>query len=204
MSSASQSEYIKQIPKEKIVKAYTIHGSYRAVASLVGLSRTSVMKAVKEAGLDPNDYPSRKLRRREYTGGFAEWIQKKTKHGSFDEWVTRHRFVRLPRSYKKIADISGHTYESVRCYFRHRRRMVEERIMRLPDLADCPDVVLEDDNGEVFGTQELSNVRYRFDKWTFRVRIRAEDAEGVTRTFTIKHFDQFAARLDETSKRGYA
>lgn len=204
MSGDTQTEKRKGRPpviteeqRLRIMQAYKVHRSYRLVGKICGVSHQAVANIIKDFGMKAEDYPKRRVILDD---------QPNFNEGSFAEWMYKHDFVKLPRSMKQIAYISGHTYNSVAMFFSRNRKKVVERLQRLPTLYG-KDLLLEDANGKQFLVDDLSDIRYFVDKFSMDVTLQGTDARSVIHRFPIedvRHFEETVKRLDSTGDIRYA
>ena len=97
----------------KMKAAYKRTGSLKRAGELLDVSKDSIRKYLHEAGIEVKP------------AGQAQWKGKLVpqKHTScLAEWLKRHPKVKLPKSPKAIAFITGCSYSSVQSYLYRRKK----------------------------------------------------------------------------------
>lgn len=153
---------IAKVPKEKVLKAYQMYGSYRAAAKAVGLThpavRTVILKYYPDA--KPNE------------SALAYRKKDPRHHGAFPLWLSMHGGKPLPRSIMKLAELSGCSRNSITCYFYRRRKAVADKLRALPDIRLIgTTLAVNEDLTSAFSTNGIDSYEYLIDKYSLRVKI---------------------------------
>ena len=101
----------------KFKAAYKMTGSAAGVARLLDVSKSAALKYLKMAGVEVKPRGQGVLK--------GKYVPK-WHRSCVAEWLRRHPTVKLPRSPKEIAFITGCSYDAVAMYLR-RRRAWDER-----------------------------------------------------------------------------
>jgi len=145
---------------ERIVQAYKYAGNIRKAAQVLRISRDSVGRVLKERGVS-----------KPAGGSFKKGHYYPSLHtGCFAEYLKRHPNVKLPRSSKAMAYITGCSVDAVKSYLYRMRRFERRRAKALPDLRTLP-IALVSRGGDPFLTSDCERYDLRVDDYDFRYLI---------------------------------
>lgn len=152
----------ERMPKEKIIKAYQMHGTIRQAADALGVSHPTLMNALKRLGIaTKNRSEAMKVAHRNVSH-FSE----------FAKWLKDNQGKLMPRDISKLQELSGCSKDTICCYFYRRRKALKELLATVPDLRKI-DALLQDDLGNSYKTKEIDSYEYLIDKFSLKVKILA-------------------------------
>jgi hypothetical protein len=148
--------YKQGITAQKVIAAFKHFGSLRMAGKVCGISKETVKRILKEheVALTPKAIPPEKVNydpTKPYSP-LAKWLKEHSDDKDF------------PRSFKIIAERSGATRDSVKCYFYRRRKEAAKLLRKLPDLRKVS-VELVDLEEKPFLTTSLSSYTYSIDRF---------------------------------------
>lgn len=115
-------------------------------------------------------------------------------------WMVAHPGTRLPRSDKKIAEMTGITYSSVHNFFTRRKRKLTEWLKTLKPFNEL-NLVLKDDNGKLLPTRAVKDYAFRLDRYTLALQVYGTYRSGGVFTYTTT-VRKYALLVNAASKQG--
>ena len=103
---------------EKIIRAYQVHKSCRKIAAIFHISYKTIARYLHEANVPMNP-----------VGGTIFKGKPKTEYHTscLARWLRDNPGVKLPKSPKKISEITGCSPDAIKCYlYRRRKRKCEK------------------------------------------------------------------------------
>jgi len=146
--------------KDKLIKAYQIHGTLRQAAKALGISHVALASYFKKENIP--------FKNRQKA---IEAAKRKSGHtGVIAEFLSRNQDTPLPRDFTKLAFLAGTSRNAVSCYFYRRRRFLKRDLSALPNLTKC-NLVVQDEFGTNYKTKDFKSYEYLIDKFTLAVSI---------------------------------
>ena len=193
MSKAGRHPITELIPPEKIARAYERTGSARKAAILLQTTHKTVIKVLRNMGYEIN--PPR------------AWVytekRRPRKHSKFADWLRENQSTDLPRSLKKLSEMSGVSYAAVNNYMFRRREALRERLSELPDLIDsgvvleASNIIHESGKPVAVNSRAFYNYEYVVDHYDLSVTIQAESREHPDIRFDVPDLGLFSDRLNK-------
>ena len=146
--------------KDKLIKAYQIHGTLRQAAKALGISHVALASYFKKENIP--------FKNRQKA---IEAAKRKSGHtGVIAEFLSRNQDTPLPRDFTKLAFLAGTSRNAVSCYFYRRRRFLKRDLSALLNLTKC-NLVVQDEFGTNYKTKDFKSYEYLIDKFTLAVSI---------------------------------
>lgn len=185
----------EKISDEKIIAAYEYFGSLRRSAQALNRSHEYVRDRLKK--IDYDFKPAQRFEK-------GKLNEKTIRGGRFSQWVkdqeTHHQEFKLPRSVKKLSELSGASPDAVKSYLYSRRRSVKEFLKSLPDLRKQSAKLLAD-NMKIYDVENIKSYSYHIDRYSLEVHIDAILIDGLHVTFHIPDLESF---INQTASQSYS
>lgn len=153
---------------EELFELYKRLGSVRKTAAELGVCVNTILKHLKgemhPVGRPRNPYP---------------W-KRQVRH-PFQDWLENYK-GELPRSPRKIAELSGFSASAVERWFRRRAHGAQAYLESLGDLREKAGVVLLDTQGRRILAGMLADYKYTVDYYNLVVTVQAVFKFGGTTT----------------------
>lgn len=163
----------RRVSPQKILKTYKELGSTVATAKRLGVSRHTVSRHLKVLGVV--------LKKGRKKG--SQPHNKKQHSGCLPQWLREHPHAELPRSPKKIAELTGCSKDAVRTYLYRRRNQVLVAVGELPWLKSAK-VMLTSVEGYMIPGKDIFRVEsIVVDPYTFRATVSVQLRSGAWTTF---------------------
>lgn len=166
----------KDIPIEKVIKAFKMYKTVRKTAKALGLTHPTVSKILKDCGIE---IPK-------VGGSILKGTQLKTiRHrGIFAKYIKAHPGTVFPRSAQKIADMIGCSRDAIERYLTQRKKAMLAKIKKLPDLR-LTNVILKKRHGhmEAVRGSEIASYYYSVDRFSLCLSLCVKTINGETLRF---------------------
>lgn len=176
---------------DRVRKTLLHHGSLRKAAKALGVKYISLWNWMKVNNVATTGYEIN------YTKTVGKGMPKT---GSFQYWLMTHQDVKLPRSMVKIANISGHSEEAVKCFFYRQRKDVKKLLEGLTDLRKV-EVTLRTDEEEDIKSTSIKSYRFIVDRYSLRatmVGILNNKKEFVVPIESLENFSKAIQNVSES------
>lgn len=174
------------------------HGSMRAIAKDLGITHPTASKYVREHLHLPIVMKDMHSLKPEVTS--------RPGHSCFDDFVREHPDVKLPRSFAKMAEVTGCSRNSLKFLFYMRRKKIKQRLTELPDLRSVNKLMRSVDD-ELFSTKDIKQYVLSFDRWTFEVFVLAFTTDERFVLFmlpNVRDYGEFVLRKVSGDHLGWA
>ena len=154
--------YLEAHPEivERIREEYAKDRSIRRVAAVLAISHNTVKKYLRVLGIEKS------LGR---SPDPAPWIARHTT--PFAEWVSKRKDP-LPRSVRKIAELSGFSKDQIYLYLKRRKSAAQAYLRSLGDLTELS-IALVDTSGRHVNVGMFAQYELDVDKFSLLVTIKA-------------------------------
>ena len=153
---------------EDLVSAYKRTKSARAAAQEFGISHNTALRYLSEAGINT----SVRRTKRKHTSDLANWIRE-------------NQGIRLPRSVKKLSEMSGIPENTISCYLYRRRKVTRDIAKSLPNLLGLSVRRKDDETKELIPFYDLLDYQFEVDRWSFALIILGTTLDNKFVSFTI-------------------
>lgn len=178
------------VSPERIVKAYKVHKTLKSTANALCIDIKTLKRVLNDQGIE--------IHKPTYVE-VQKYGAMSRREGCFAKWLKHNPGVKLPPNVRKISEITGCSYDSVKSYLRRRRNVVKELVGSLPDIREIPGK-LEDTLGYFVDTKNIKNYKYRINKYSCDVFILVELYDGTFTEIHISNIKDFQSKLEEVLK----
>lgn len=179
------------VPAKLIIANYIHYGSANKAAVALKLHHTTVKKV-----LEANGFKVDNLHRHTFDSSMLE-----VKDTSLlADWIRSNPGRKLPHSVKEISEVTGLSYDTVRCYLYRRRKRLKRQIAELPPVTNF-DLLFEDTLGKQFETGEIAKFTYKYRPHDLRVSIIAELKDGRITEAEITNFGKYRKELQVLARK---
>jgi hypothetical protein len=178
----TEPQKLASMGKNRISITLARYISIRRTARTLGVSHIALTRYIVSEGIK---LPKKKPKR------YVEMFPKHAKQASkakFVKWIEAHPDVKLPRSIKKIVELTGLTADQVKVYLSHERRKLRIRLKAIPHLG-AKELTFVDLDGNAIFLEPKMKYRFAVDHWSLNVYIVIDDHKCL-----IKDLDDFERR----------
>lgn len=150
----SRRHYLKEIfnmDYHDLDVMYREMGTIKKVSDRLGVTERTIKNWFREGGITGIKHMTR-----EHPIEKAQGLRK---------WIHEHQGERLPRSMKKISEITGFSKSLVNSYFHRRRRRLMRWLKSFPPLGEL-NVTLKEANGAFVPVKAIESYDFKIDPYT--------------------------------------
>jgi transposase len=148
---------------EDLRREYIRLGTIGKVADHFGVSTRTIKNWFKEGDIIGLKHVTRE--------------RKSIKHDLIREWAHAHPEVRLPRSPKKIADITGISLATVKSYFTRRRRRLLRWLALFPNIGTL-NVIMKSADGSYVPARAVDTYGFKVNPYSMMVTLYGRRKTG--------------------------